>query len=195
MNTDKVKNAYWVIITLIIMTIVFFMGRGSKKCPKIEIKTTTTTIIDTIKVPIESPLLESKPVSKVIPKPKIINTVTTYTQEIHDTIFLDYPTFEAKDTLRYKNQFVAILDSGNCSGILNRHYQFGGSEERIVVNNHITNTIVRPIPLLEVYGGFQLNKKDIGPLVQLSIKQKLNLGYSYMITSQTHNLQTTYKIK
>lgn len=192
MSTDKVQNAFWVIVTLIIMTIIFFMGRGSKHCPKIEIKTTTT--IDTFKIPIKSPVLESKPVSKVLPS-KIINTVTTYTQEVHDTTFLDYPTFQAKDTLRYKDQFVAILDSGNCSGILNRYYQFGGLEERIVSNTHTTNTIVRPVPLFGVYGGFQLNRKDIGPLVQLSIKQKLNLGYSYMITSQTHNLQTTYKIK
>lgn len=186
------------VFLFILFGVGFFLGRSSKKCPEI-VKEIITS--DTIEYYIgSSPVyLESKPHNVIIEKK--VPIISKIEIKKTDTFYKEYPTFMAIDTLRNDSLFVAILDSGNCNGIIMRHSIFGGKIKTKTITNTITKVLEKPSALFQLNGGVhtQFNKafliKDIGPLASVCIKQNHSLGYSYLLNSKTHNIFLTTKIK
>lgn len=198
--TNKTINIILGIVMFLLLGISFWIGRISVKCPEIiktQIKTDTLILHDTINK--ERIVSISKPYNVIINK----DVIKYKTNDIYhtDTLYRDYPTFLSIDTLRYKNIYVSINDTGSCDGIYSRHYIFGGDIENKVITKTITNTITRNIPLISLYGGFSSifdkswKYKDVGPYLQLSIKERYNIGYNYMLNSQDNILHLTIKLK
>jgi hypothetical protein len=194
----------------LVFTAGYFVGRWSKQCPAIinETKSSDTT---TNYVPISggggSPLtVITYPKNATIPNNNQIENkrelcLKPSTKLIHDTIFKEYPTFASVDTLRNDSLFVAITDTGNCNGIITRHSVFGGKIKEKTINNTITKVIEKPIPIFQLNGGVQSSfsnqwqVREIGPILQVQLKQKFTVGYTYFVNSQTHNISLLTKIK
>lgn len=140
-----------------------------------------------------------------VPKNVIINKDVVrfikYDSISCDTIYKQIPMFASNDTLRFDSLFVAILDTGNCYGIINRHSVFGGYQKERIITNTITNTITKPISLLQLNAGVgttfsnEFKVIDVSPIIQISIKQKASIGYGYRLNERTHNFQLTTKIR
>jgi hypothetical protein len=173
------------------------IGYNLKKCKTI----VPGTIIEHDTIYSTYPVyIETQSVPKVITK-----TETKYlTITKHDTMVLEknYPTFTSSDTITpVKGFHVAILDTGNCYGILHRGTKiFGAFPERIITNT-VTNTISKPVPLFTLYAGVQgsFSTKwkaiDLGPTVSLILKNKHSLGYGYQLNTGTHSLTLQTKLK
>jgi hypothetical protein len=196
---NNVQNII-VVFALILAVICGVIGYNLKKCNTIVPSTIVIhdtsyssypVYIDTHSVP------TSKPISN---KPNIKYAAVTE----HDTIYLEkeYPTFTSSDTITpVKGFHVAILDTGNCYGILHRGTKiFGAFPERIIINT-VTNTISRPVPLFTLYAGVQgsfstkWKAVDVGPAISLVLKNKHSLGYGYQLNTGTHSLTLKTKLK
>lgn len=163
--------------------IAFLLGRYSKQCPEI-----INTVVEEKYVPITGGI--GSPIV-IAGKPKNVY--------IHDTVKIKVkgPTFYSTDTLRFDSIIVMIKDTGNAEGIINRGALFGGKVKEKI----ITNTVIKPAPLLQLDAGIRAQfdcawqANDIGPAAQLQIKNKYSLGYSYMINNRSHNVSLLVKLK
>jgi len=194
--TNTTINIILGLVMIFLFGIGFWIGRSSVKYPEIintQIQTDTLIVHDTINK--EHIVTISKPHNVIINKYKTNDIYRT------DTLYKDYPIFLSVDTLRYNNIYVSLSDTGSCDGIYSRHYMFGGDLEQKIITNTITNTITRKVPLFSLYGGISsifdksCKYQDIGPTLQLSIKNRYNLGYGYMIKSQDNILHLNIKLK
>lgn len=197
----KDKTLVYIIIGVLALILGFYLGfKYGKRNYKIDSHSTTKIEykIDTLK----ENIYITKPINKIvyINKP-IYQEPTTIIQKEYINVPNNVPIFITQDTLRYKKLFVSLLDSGDCNGIFSRQYQFLGTEETKIITNTITNTVTKKPPLFSIYGG--LNSRfasgfkivDIGPLLQLSIKQKYIIGYSYLISENNNNIHLGIKLK
>jgi hypothetical protein len=195
------KKTFYISLA-VLMALVFtggyFTGRHFKQCPEVVKEIFTTDTVE--KYVGSSPLyLESKPHNVIIDHNMVKNIHDTINS--HDTLYKEYPTFSSIDTLRNDSLFVAITDTGNCNGILTRHSVFGGKIKEKTITNTIIKVVQKPTPLFQLNAGVQCSfsnqwkVQDIGPVIQLSLKQKFSVGYSYMVGTSSHNILLTTKIK
>jgi hypothetical protein len=173
------------------------IGRFSKDCPTLVSNSIKTdTFYKYVSAP-TSPSLITFPIN----------------QYFHDTVHSEHVSmvyidsskynegFTSTDTLRYDSLYVTINDTGNCKGIIKRLSAFGGKQKIQVVTNEVTNIVKEPTPLISLYCGIQTtlggkwNALDVGPSIQLSLKQKYNIGYSYQLNSQQHSITLQTKIR
>jgi len=195
----KINKYLGIAIGIVFFLISFSVGRWSKQCATI-----SNTVYKTDTLYMKEPIVAMPVIS--IPKNKEIHIINKIVYKdslinIHDTLYMESPLFESVDTLRYKGIYVSIIDTGNCTGILSRQSLFGGELETKVITNTITNNVIIPPHFLTLYGGanskfskeFLLN--DIGPIIELSIKQKYNVGYAYFLNSGQHTIHLTIKLK
>lgn len=165
---------------------LFFTGRWTKKCFIVDsIVYKTDTVVQYVT---SSPLiLKSKPVN--------IPGKTIYLKNEAAPLLPNYG-FLSKDTLRWDGGFVAIQDSGDCSGILDRQSYIENKIKERIITKEIAKTIVKTPPLVQLNAGLQVSSNmDLGPMVTFDIKHKVAVGYSYMMNNSTHNLSLTFKIK
>lgn len=190
------KNTITILAIAFLATFLIggFTGYKIKKCPVI---VSTVTELDTVYYPLPiQKVIETKPINV----PYLVKGETSIV-EIHDTTFLDYPTFTSTDTLRHDSLYIAISDIGNCYGIIERKSQFGGHLTGRTVIQTITNNIVIPPPFISLSVGASAsfsgkwNAFDVGPAVSLSFRQKHQIGYSYGLNTSTHNVYLQTKIK
>lgn len=145
----------------------------------------------------------SKPINTIIHDTfnqiKVVQKLNT--KYIHDTTFLEYPTFTSYERIKYDSLYVDITDTGNCNGIITRHSVFGGKIKERIITNTIEKIVNQPISLFQLNAGLKTtftNKwqlQDLAPSVQLSFKQKHSIGYDYQIQSKQHSLTFLTKIK
>lgn len=219
------KQQFYIVVlvwTALVFTAGILVGRWSKQCAVVTAETTMSDTTDTY-VPITggagSPItVITYPQNKLIaPKTTkiasntkkvaknaiVVNRDTCF--EFIDTCieFLNTkePIFTATDTLCFDSLFVAITDTGNCNGIISRHSFFGGKIKEKTITNTITKVVTKPLSLFQLNGGIQSSfntqwqVQDIGPALQLQLKQKHAVGYSYMISTGTHNISLLTKLK
>lgn len=198
----KVKNQiqdYLVYVILLVALICGVIGYKLKKCDTFtpNVVVTHDTFYSSYPVYIEA---ESTPKNE----PTLKKEVKYIAVVDKDTVFIEkeYPTFISTDTISpVKGFHIAILDNGNCYGIINRKTTtFGELPERIITKT-VTNTIEKQAPLLSLYAGAQgsFSTKwkaiDVGPSITLSIKNKHSIGYGYQLNTGTHSLNLQTKIK
>lgn len=149
--------------------------------------------------PIEVEKLVSVPKNVIINKDVV--RFVKYDSISCDTFYNQIPLFASTDTLRFDSLFVAISDTGNCYGVINRHSVFGGFQKERIITNTITNTITKPISLFQLNAGVGTTLSsdykfvDVSPMLQLIFKQKAIIGYGYRLNERSHNIQLTTKLK
>ncbi len=214
LGTNETKGKLLIsILGISIFLIGIGLGRYSKKCPTVLSSTTKSDTIDTY-VPItggvgspltvitypsntkiEPPTNPSQPTNSIIAQP-------SHNNQVLDTpIYSTPPSFTSTDTLRWDSLFVAIIDTGNCEGIISRHSTFGGKLKERTITNTITNVVEPKIPFFQLNGGVQTSFQkdfknlDLGLALQLQMKRKVSIGYSYMFNTRTNNISLLTKIK
>jgi hypothetical protein len=200
----------------------FLVGRWSKQCPEL---ITQSIVSDTaekyvpitggagnpltvITEPTNAPYIPHIEQKTKVSKPKSpaksvfeIPHIITQNKDTCKEPLQRAITFTSKDTLRFDSLYVAISDTGNCDGIITRQSTFGGKIKEKTITNTITKVVQNPTPLFQLNAGVQSSfsnhwkVQDIGPALQLQLKQKFTVGYSYMINSQLHNISLLTKIK
>jgi len=181
------------LLFLLLVTFIsgIFIGRSYKK-NTIQTITKIDTIINYVTIK-DSIIIHTKPTNTILYK--TINKVNNVTK-IDTSI-----GFTSTDTLRFDSLFVAITDTGNCNGIINRQSVFGGKIITKEISKTITKEIEKPTPLFQINAGVQSSfigkweNVDLGPAIQVQLKQKYSVGYSYLIGSSTHNISLLTKIK
>lgn len=205
------------VLMVLVFTGGFFAGRSSKQCPTIISETITSDTTDSylpitggagspltvITYPANTPIAHKS--NKIAFNAKNItpNAINVTDCNENDTLIRENVTasFISIDTLRFDSLFVAITDTGNCNGIQIRHSVFGGKIKAQTIINTITKVAQKPTPLFQLNGGIQSSfigkwkSVDVGPALQLQLKQKYSIGYSYMIGSSTHNISLLTKLK
>jgi len=198
------ENIVFLILLIIAFVEGFFIGKNANKPHDIK----TTKISDTIYKYVDisggigSPLtIITHPQNKVIETIKydtiLIEKNPTQNEKINDF----KTTFISVDTLRFDSLYVSIVDSGGCNGIINRHSTLGGKMKTIEITNTITNTVETPINLFQLNAGITStfnkawNISDIAPTIQLDLKRKYFVSYSYGIQNKNHSLSILTKIK
>jgi hypothetical protein len=107
----------------------------------------------------------------------------------------------SNDTLKSEYGEIAILDSSNCSGIIGRSSKWNIKKEVIVTTKTITKTITNPPAIVSLYGGVgsimndKFNVLDIAPTLSLSLKQKHQLNYGYLLNTRQHLISLQTRIK
>ncbi len=196
------KNILWVMVALFTI-FIFGMGVGynSKKCQIIE---STKVVSDTFysSYPIEVDKVVKVPINKVSHD---TITIVKKGENIHtkDTIYkVVNGSFIVNDTLAYDSIFVALKDSGNCSGIIERQYKFYGAQKQREITKTITNNIILPQPILQLNLGVMASFDkgfgkviDIAPMVQLEYHKKYQASYSFQLNEKHHNISVSTKIK
>ena len=164
-------------------------------------KTDTVYSYKTVKVQATSKPTNTviNPVTKTSIRIKYVDSghVQFDTIVLHDTAFIDRPTFVSSDTLHLDQFTVMIQDTGNCEGILKRHVDFEGSFRTVTVTNTITQK--QKVKLFSLFAGAgmdlkQKNMVDGGPVLQLGIKNKISAGWMYHIHDRNNSLFLTFKI-
>lgn len=155
----------------------------------------TTTVVDTFFVPIDTQKVASEPDnnSLVNPEVKIVHdTVEGKTDTLYAIEYrLKQGTFYSTDTLTYDSLKVAIVDTGNCSGIINRTATWHG--KRRIIERTITNNIATPPQTFSLLAGVsnQITGKsitDIQPNAMILYKEKVGIEYGYGVMNQSHNI-------
>ncbi len=186
-----------VVFVLILAVVCGIIGYKLKKCNILIPATVVShdTLYSSYPVYIEAP---SKPITITKTETKYL-TITKY-----DTTILEktYSTFTSSDTITPVEGFhVAILDTGNCYGILNRNTKIFGSLPERIITNTVTNTIVKSQPFLTLHAGASAsfsnrwNAFDVGPAASVVIRQRHIIYYNYGINTSTHNFSLQTKIR
>lgn len=183
------KILMWSVIVLLGFVLYLMIRLSSHECPEI---VKTKIEIDTVYQEIEKQVMKTIPINTTIVKRETIND-TTYVVKYKE----NQSTFTSVDTLRFDSLGVAVLDSGNCSGVLNRTATLFG--KRQVIERTITNTISTPVPVFSLYGGVnnQIKNgsiKEVTPNALLMYEGKVGIEYGFGVMDKTHNVGVKFKI-
>ncbi len=199
------KNITILIAGIVLILVSFILGRNSKQCPKID----SVVYHDTIRVetPIVYPPQTSYPISVATKKqhPKaVVKHDTPNAPNEQQISNVDESVanigFKQIDTLRFKNMWVSITDTGDCYGVISRNHAFGGYEESSVITR--TNNYILPPPLFQLNAGVQtlfnangFKLVDVAPVVSLDYKHKHMASFSYGIETKQVLISLQTKIK
>lgn len=196
---DK-KIAIVSVVILLILGLGMYFGYNLHKCPTIDV-TNYVEVHDTQYIASSPIEIQSKPTNTIVKVPKYITKYIDTNGVKHDTTFLDYPMVISNDTLKSEYGEIAILDSSNCSGIIGRSSKWNIKKEVIVTTKTITKNITNPPAIVSLYGGVgslmndKFNVLDIAPTLSLSLKQKHQLNYGYLLNTRQHLISLQTRIK